>query len=282
MLAVAAVLGLVVGVVIGGLGGGGGVLTVPALVYALGQSAQDATAGSVIIVGIAAVVGALARIRGGGVDWRTGIAFGVVGVPVAYLGTVLNRHVGQPVLLLAFAALTLLAAAAMLLNGPDKRDGPADAGTDGPVGPGDGSGTVEGGTVVAARPDTRRRELIATIVEVVVCGATVGFLTGFLGVGGGFLVVPALVIVLRMPMARAIGTSLLIIVLNSISSVASRLGAMHLDWHVIGPFAIAAVIGTLVGKRIADRLSGATLARAFAILLVLVGVFVGTQSLIAL
>jgi uncharacterized membrane protein YfcA len=75
MLAVAAALGLVMGVVIGGLGGGGGVLTVPALVYVLGQSAQDATTSSIVVVGITAVVGALARVRGGGVDWRNGIAF---------------------------------------------------------------------------------------------------------------------------------------------------------------------------------------------------------------
>jgi uncharacterized membrane protein YfcA len=289
MLAVAAALGLVMGVVVGGLGGGGGVLTVPALVYALGQSAQDATTSSVIIVGITAVVGAVARIRGGGVDWRTGIAFGVVGIPAAYLGTVLNRHVSQPVLLLAFAALTIAAAAAMLLTGRSKHDtdaagsndhaGPDCPGTDTPE---DGPEVAGGGTTVAARPDTRRRALGGTIVKVVVFGAAVGFLTGFLGVGGGFLVVPALVIVLRMPMTLAIGTSLLIIVLNSISSVASRFGAMHLDWKVIVPFTVAAVIGTLIGKRGADKLSGATLARAFAVLLVLVGLFVGTQSLIAL
>ena len=116
MLALAALLGLVMGAVIGGLGGGGGVLTVPALVYLLGQSAQDATTASVVVVGITAAAGVLARARTGGVDWRTGLVFGVVGLPAAWLGTILNHRVSQPTLLLAFAGLALVAAAAMLLH----------------------------------------------------------------------------------------------------------------------------------------------------------------------
>jgi uncharacterized membrane protein YfcA len=170
----------------------------------------------------------------------------------------------------------------MLLDGRSRHSDDATGDASVPDRPRNGPGTARGGAAVATRPETRRRALVGTIAKVVVCGVAAGFLTGFLGVGGGFLVVPALVIVLRMPMSVAVGTSLLIIVLNSISSVGSRLGAMHLDWHVIAPFAVAAVIGTLIGKRVADRLSGATLARAFAVLLVLVGLFVGTQSLIAL
>ena len=269
-------LGLVVGVVVGGLGGGGGVLTVPSLVYVLGQTAHDATTSSVLIVGITAAVGAVARMRGGGVDWRTGIALGVVGIPAAYLGTLLNRHVGQPVLLLAFAALTLVVAAAMLLDARGSGS-PADPRT-ADIGPAAGSGGT--GNALATRPDVDRR--LAVVVKVVLCGAAVGFLTGFLGVGGGFVVVPALVIVLRMPMTPAIGTSLLVIVLNALSSVVSRFGSMHIDWHVVMPFTLAAVVGTLVGKRIADRLSGATLANAFAVMLAVVGIAVGVQSLVAL
>ena len=116
MLALAALLGLVMGAVIGGLGGGGGVLTVPALVYLLGQSAQDATTASVVVVGITAAAGVLARARAAGIDWRTGLVFGVVGLPAAWLGTILNHRVSQPTLLLAFAGLALVAAAAMLLH----------------------------------------------------------------------------------------------------------------------------------------------------------------------
>lgn len=260
---VAAALGIVVGVVIGGLGGGGGVLTVPALVYVLGQDAHDATTGGVLIVGVTALVGTLVRVRERGIEWRTGIAFGAVGVPAAYLGTLLNRNVDQPVLLIAFACLTVLAAAAMLWRGDSADDPPEHGGA---------------GTAVA----TRHAVVTGAAVKIVVCGAVVGFLTGFLGVGGGFLVVPVLVIALRMPMTLAIGTSLLIIALNSVSSVAARVAVAHFDWWIVVPFALAGVLGTLAGKRVADRLSGRTLGHAFAWLLVAVGLFVGVQSLLAL
>ena len=265
----AVVLGLVVGVVVGGFGGGGGVLSVPLLVYALGQSAQDATTGSVLIVGATAIAGVLARCRCGGVDQRIGLAFIAVGVPSAWLGTLLNRHASQPVLLLAFAGLTVVAAVALLLKSREGEPHPDD---DEPDGTG-GAGPVD------TRSRTSRRA--ATAAKIAVSGAVVGFLTGFLGVGGGFLVVPALVVVLRMPMTQAVGTSLLIIVGNSVASLASRFGDLHLDWGVIAPFALAAIVGTVVGKRIADRLSGAVLTRSFAVMLVAVGLFVAAESVAA-
>jgi uncharacterized membrane protein YfcA len=261
---VAAVLGLVVGCVIGGLGGGGGVLTVPALVYVLGQSAHAATTGSVLIVGVTSLVGAIARVRERGVDWRTGIGFGVVGIPAAYLGTLANRHVDQSVLLIAFALLTLFAAAAMLWRGRECPETPSEPGG--------------AGTAVAVRNQTAAG--LAT--KIVVCGVAVGFLTGFLGVGGGFLVVPALVIVLRMPMSLAIGTSLFIIVLNAVSSALARATDLHLHWEVIAPFTVAAIVASLVAKRVSSRLSGTTLTRAFAVMLSAVGLFVAVESVAAL
>lgn len=270
----ATVLGLVIGAVIGGLGGGGGVLTVPALVYLLGETAGDATTSSVVIVGVTAAVGALARIRSGGVDLRTAAGFGVVGIPAAYLGTLLGHRVAQPVLLLAFAVLTLAAAGALLLDG--RHGAPAGCGdTSVPVGPG---GAV---TTVATRTGTEVRH-IGSPAWVVACGVAIGFLTGFLGVGGGFLVVPALVIALRMPMPRAVGTSLLIIAVNSAASFVSRLEVAHPDWRVVAPFTIAAVAGALIGKRVGDRMSAATLTTCFAALLLLIGSAVGVQSVLAL
>lgn len=248
----AAGLGVLIGLCLGALGGGGGVLVVPALVYALGQSAQQATTSSIIIVGLTAVTGTLARLRGGQVDWRTGLVFGVFGLPAAYLGTMANHRVSQHVLLLAFAALTVLAATAMLVNGrrPD--------------------------TPHAAGPE---RGAAALVGQAIGCGLVIGFLTGFLGVGGGFLVVPALVIGLRMPMSRAVGTSLLIIAVNSVSALGARIGVAEFEWRVILPFTLAAVAGALAGKRISGALSGDTLTRAFAVLLALVGAAVAVQSL---
>jgi uncharacterized membrane protein YfcA len=297
-IALAVLLGLGIGAVVGGLGGGGGVLTVPVLVYLLDQSAQDATTASVVIVGITAAVGVLARAREGGVDWRTGVVFGVVGIPAAWLGTMLNHQVSQPTLMLAFAGLTLLAATAMLLHAGSSPGTPAHAEQDTTPDHDRSRGRVDddppcarasttgvGGRSVAKVADRRGNRagaVVATAVKVALGGSAVGFLTGFLGVGGGFLVVPVLVIMLRMPMTIAIGTSLLIITLNSVSSMASRIAVADFDWRIVVPFTLAGVVGTFVGKRVADRLSGRALGIAFAWLLVAVGLFVGIQSLLAL
>jgi hypothetical protein len=280
MLLEAAGLGVLIGLFLGGLGGGGGVLVVPALVYLLGQTAQNATTSSIIIVGLTAVAATIARIRSGLVDWRTGLAFGVVGIPTAYLGTLLNHHVPQRILLLAFAVLTIAAAVAMLLDNrgpatPDPGGDPSDTGA--LPDPSTSSGT---GTLLDTRSATRTRaEIVALVSKVLVCGLAVGFLTGFLGVGGGFLVVPALVIALRMPMTYAIGTSLMIVALNSVSSLVSRIGVAEFEWKVLVPFTLAAIVASVAGKRLADRLSGTVLTRSFAIMLVLVGALVGAQSL---
>jgi uncharacterized membrane protein YfcA len=245
--------GLVVGMVIGALGGGGGVLTIPVLVYLLGQTAHDATTSSVIIVGITAAVGAVTRMRAGLVRWRTGLAFAAVGVPAAFAGTLVNQRASEQVLLLTFAALTIVAAVALLVNTPAPE--PADG----------------------ARPTPRRR---LTAVKVIGCGSAVGFLTGFLGVGGGFLVVPALVVVMGIPMRWAIGTSLLVIAVNAIAAMVARTGGPAPDWPLLAPFTAAAVAGTVLGKRISDRLTGVTLTRAFAVMLILVGGAVAVEVLV--
>lgn len=246
-----ALLGVVVGLVVGGFGGGGGVLAVPALVLVLGLPAHDATTGSVLVVGITAVVGVLTHRHD--VAWRTGLAFGAAGVPAAVLGSLLSRGTPEPVLLGAFAVLTVVAAVAMLVDPPEEH-------------------RTGGGTAVAVR--TRRG------VRVVVAGTAVGFLTGFLGVGGGFLAVPALVLALRLPMRTAVGTSLLVIVVNAVAATGVRLGDLHPDWTVLGPFTVAAVVGTLAGGRLAARLSGPVLARVFAVLLLGVGVATGVHAVV--
>ena len=123
-------------------------------------------------------------------------------------------------------------------------------------------------------------ELSVNIFIILGMGAAVGFLSGMFGVGGGFLVLPVLVIALRMPVTAAIGTSLLIMVLNAAAAMASRSGDLAVDWAVVVPFTLASVVGTLLGRRVADRLSGTALTRIFAVLLLLVGIFVGAESLL--
>ena len=262
----ATALGLVIGLVLGALGGGGGVLTVPVLVYVLAETPQNATTGSLIIVGVAAGIGALARRGTRTVAWRTGLTFGVIGIPAAYLGTAVNQRLDPAILLLAFALLILAVAVTML------------AGTRGPTGKDAAPDPASGGATVTAV----RAGQVVDIAKVVVLALAVGFLTGLLGVGGGFLIVPALVIALRMPMPTAIGTSLLVITVNSAASLLARAATVHVDWSVVGPFTLAAVLATVIGKRVADRLSGRALTRAFAFLLIAVAAFVAFQSVQAL
>ncbi|MGQ0774770.1 MAG: sulfite exporter TauE/SafE family protein [Pseudonocardiales bacterium] len=264
MIILAAVgLGLLIGMVLGGLGGAGAILTVPALVYLLGQSAQDATTSSLVIVGLTAIVGAADHARSGHVHWRIGIAFGVAGIAAAFAGTALNRRVDEPVLLLGFSAVMILAAGGMLscarpaiksaLHGEQGR-----------------------------RAQGRRRGRTVLVVKVVLTGLAVGFLTGFFGVGGGFVIVPALVLALGLAMPAAVGTSLVIIVINSAASLAARAGQAHFDWALIVPFTIAAMAGSLAGKTIADRLPNAALNRAFAVLLFVVAAYIATTSALTL
>lgn len=118
--------------------------------------------------------------------------------------------------------------------------------------------------------------------RVVVAGLGIGFLTGFLGVGGGFVVVPVLVVLLHIPMPTAVGTSLLVISLNSAVALAARAGHDSFQWQVIAPFALAAVVGSLAGKRVADRLSAGALTFSFAVLLVVVAVYVAGRAALAL
>lgn len=272
-LAAAAALGLVLGAVLGGLGGGGAILAVPALVYLMGQTAQEATTSSLVIVGLTAVVGSLSYLAAGRLRWRVGLAFGAAGLPAAWGGSLLNHRLDSDVLLLGFAALMVVAAIAMIADrgGGDVEDPDVDSA------PSHDAGPVAGGsgTSTALWERTSQR---AAMIPVVAAGLGVGFLTGLFGVGGGFVIVPALVLVVRLPMAQVVGTSLLIVALNSASSLISRATTAHFDWEVIVPFTVAAMVATFVGKRFADRLPARRLKLSFAALMVLVAGYTGWQS----
>ncbi len=304
----AAVLGLGIGAVLGALGGGGAILAVPILVYVLGQNAQQATTSSLVIVGITAAIGAIGHTGSGDVRWRVGVAFGAAGFLAAYAGTQASRHVDPQLLLLSFAGVMVLAATAMLTRRADCHPAAspanADSSLDRPLSdPGRPATPAERPdrnarthldtddpaaratatrTRAPATTQTRTGPRTATVAKVISAGLVVGFLTGFLGVGGGFVIVPALVLALAFPMNAAVGTSLLIIAINSAASLAARSGHLLLDWAVIVPFTLAAVAGTFGGQRLARRVSGATLTRAFAVLLLLVAAFVGVQSAMTL
>lgn len=249
MLVVTIVAGAVIGLSMGALGGGGSILAVPVLVYALLLDPREATTASLVIVGVTAIVAAVSHARAGRVDWRAALVVGALGVPASVGGTLLNRAVDPQVLLLAFAGLMLVAAVAMYRRSRAASPAPARTGA--------------GGNHLA---------------RVVGVALVVGFLTGFLGVGGGFLIVPALVLALGFGMPTAVGTSLVVISLTSLAAFVERIGHGGIPWAVVLPFAAAAVAASLLGKRLSERVSGATLTRAFAVMLVLVAGFVGIRA----
>lgn len=260
-------LGLLIGLAMGALGGGGSILTVPVLVFLLGLSAQEATTASLVIVGVAAATASLSHGRAQHTRWGVGTLLALLGVPASVLGTVLNRQVDPNVLLLCFALVMLLAAIGMLVRARAVARGR----TSGPHAPSAADVAPGGG-----------RSRTGSAVRMAAAGLGIGFLTGFLGVGGGFVVVPVLVVLLGIPMPTAVGTSLLVIGLNSAVALVARAGHGSFAWEVITPFTIAAVAGSLTGKRVADRLSAGTLTLSFAGLLVAVAVYVAIRAVLAL
>ena len=266
-------LGFLIGLSLGALGGGGSILAVPALVYGAGQDPKAATATSLLLVGVASIVGMQSHRRAGRVRMSTGVIFGVVGIGGSALGTALNRRIDPDLLLVGFAGLVLVAAYRMLTAcptctkvGEERELEEAEAA----AGSGRGTATL---TVRGTEVDVR------TIVLVALAGTGVGFLTGLFGVGGGFVIVPALALVLKLPMPEAIGTSLLVITINSAVALSMRLGsAATVEWDVGIPFVVPAILGVVAGGRLADRLDPERSLKYFAALLVAVALYTGTQA----
>lgn len=234
-LVLALVAGTFIGLALGALGGGGSVLAVPALIYLLDFSPAAAVTAGLIIVTATSAGALYAHARDGNVAWRTGLLFAAAGVVPAFLAGALAGRLPEVALTTAFAAVAALAALRMLRPsnaGPPERPRPAKA---------------------------------------VGAGAGLGAVTGFLGVGGGFLAVPALVSVLGLRMKQAVGTSLLVITVNSLAALTARSGTGgDLRWEVIAPFAGAAILGAWDGKRLATKITGVTLQKAFAFALLAV------------
>jgi hypothetical protein len=264
-------LGFLIGVSLGALGAGGSILAVPALVYAAGQGPRAATATSLLLVGTAALVGMGAHLRAGRVRVRTGVMFGMAGLGGSFAGSLLNREIHPDVLLLGFSGLIFVAAWRMVVGCPTCTKTGEEAALVGPAAPA-GAHTVA----------VRTRFGVATAAKVVAAGTAVGFLTGLFGVGGGFVIVPALTLVLGLAMPEAIGTSLLVIAINSAAALAMRVAATGIEWHVAIPFTAAAIAGVLAGKASADRLDPRQSLRWFAGMLVLIGCYTAADAVAAL
>jgi uncharacterized membrane protein YfcA len=254
--------GVAVGVVLGALGGGGAVLTVPVLVYGLGMPAHTATTASLVVVGTAALVSAVPHARDGRVRWGQGLVFGLLGTLGTAVGSWLSRDLDPDLLLLGFAGLLLVIAVLMWRR----------AGADEPPVAGPTTSGLDGPGVPADRPRARPGLVVATATGV-------GLLTGVFGVGGGFAIVPALVMALGFPMGAAVGTSLVVIAVNSATALTGRLATgVQLDWPVVLAFTALAVAGGLLGSRVTGRVRPSTLQRAFAALLVAVATYMAVRS----
>jgi uncharacterized membrane protein YfcA len=248
MVLIAFLLALLIGVSLGLLGGGGSILTVPILRYVLGMEGHAAIATSLLVVGTTSLAALIAHARKGRVQWRTGLIFGGAGMLGAFLAGRVAHRVPAALLLAAFSVMMLATALAMLRRERRPRNEGPSAG--------------------------RRRETPLPVPKILVEGLAVGAVTGFVGAGGGFLVVPALVLLGRLPMATAISTSLLVIALKSYAGFAGYVGHTSIDWPLALGVSTFSVIGSFGGVRLAARLSAQTLRQAFGWFVVAMAFFI--------
>lgn len=250
----ALLLGALIGVLLGLLGGGGSILAVPALLYGVGMPLAAAVPTSLLVVGASSATGVLPRLRTGQVQWRIATVFGLAGAVTAFAGAAVNRLLPPWLVLTGFAVLMVVAAFRMLREEPETG----------------GDCALPGGGV----------NWRGCLPKAIGAGAAVGFLTGLFGVGGGFLIVPALTLLLGLPMTAAVGTSLVIIVVNSAAGSAAYLGSVEIDYAITGAFAGSAIAGSLVAGRFARHLPAARLRRWFAYLVFAVAALVLVQLVV--
>ncbi len=253
---IAAALGaLAIGLALGFLGSGGSILAVPVLIYLLHQEEKVAIAGSLAVVGAVAAAGAVDAARRGTVAWRAVTLFGGAGFVGSAVGALLGARSSGATQLTLFGLVLLAAAAAMAFRRqPQLLD--------------------------AVAPQTHSRSAGMMLLD----GLLVGTLTGYVGVGGGFLIVPALTLLGGLPMFLATGTSLVVIAANAGSGFVWNLAlhpdiAARLDWPVLGGIALVGMIGSLAGRRLARRFDDRALRRAFAAALVLLAAYVLRDAL---
>lgn len=246
MLLLALALSFVVGGSLGMLGGGGSILTMPIVLYVLGMETHTAITTSLIVVGATSAAALVAHARGGRVRWRTGLLFGATSMASAFVAGKLSAWVPGAVLLVGFGALMLITGLAMMR--PRREVAAADA------------------------PGGR------SWIRLVAQGLGVGAITGFVGAGGGFVVVPALAILGGLSMREAVGTSLLVIAMNSAAAVAGHLGEVEIPVALAASLTAVAIVGSVAGGSLAGRIRQDVLRRAFAWFVIVMAVFLLSQE----
>jgi uncharacterized membrane protein YfcA len=236
------VYGAAIGAALGLTGSGGSILTVPALVYLVGLDVHAAIGTSLAVVGGIATEGFIEQRER--VQWKAGLLLGACGIAGNIPGSLLSAYVSGPILLLLFSGIMIVASIAMLRS----------RGTDAP------------------------RDTTAPLAVVVAAGIGLGFLTGFLGVGGGFLIVPTMVFAFASAMQSAIATSLLVIAFNSFVALATRFATASVDWSVVAAFLVGGIAGSTAASMLVHRLDQRRLKRIFAVFILLVGLFTAASA----
>lgn len=244
------VLAVLMGIALGVLGGGGSILAVPILVYAVGFDTKEAIAASLAVVGLTSLFGAIEHWRGGCLQYRAALIFGPITAVGAYLGAHLAGFLSGNVQLSMFAVVMVLAAIFMFMNG------------------------VSDDATEHVSKDSVWRLLVRFSLP----GMAVGLLTGVVGVGGGFLIVPALVLLAGMPMRQAVGTSLPVIAMNSLAGFAGYIGEVEIPWDFLSLFTALAVLGSFTGAYLARIIPQHALKKSFAVFLVVMAAFILYES----
>ncbi len=279
LIAVAA--GALIGLSLGALGGGGSILAVPVLVYALGQGPAQATTGSLVVVGVTALIGAVTAYRAGNVLLARGVTFGLVAIGGAAVGATASSLVSEPALLAAFAALMLVVGGVMAARQVRAHRAAGDPGSDPHDEVGHTTRHALDDPIITFSPTFACR--CPRALKVLITATVVGLLTGFLGVGGGFLVVPALLLALALPLEYAAGTSLVVITLTSLAALAVRVGVGPApDWGLVLVLTAVSAIGGVLGATLADRIDTNRLSTAFTVLVLGVAVYTAARALPAL
>lgn len=242
--------GLIIGLLLGMLGGGGAILAIPLLIYGFSFSATQATAASLTIVGIGALIGLSTQYAAGNVRLIAGISFGLLGIVGSFAGNKLSSNLNEALLLSSFAVLVLVVAITMILKVKNVKT-PAQEGN-------------------SHQPKA---------VSVLLTATGVGFLTGFFGVGGGFAIVPALIFAMGFSMRTAAGTSLVVIAINSAVALAFKYSDLAtVDWAIVTPIIGATIVGAFSGVLLAKKIKATSLQLGFAGFLIFISLYMAIQN----
>ncbi len=243
-------LALLIGISLGLLGGGGAILAVPVLTYITGLEPVQAIPTSLLIVGVTSAVSLTMHALKRRVQWRTGIIFGIAAMAGAFVGGRLGSAVPSPILMFSFAIVMIAAAVAMIRGRRESSDGEESA--------------------------------RLPMVKIIITGAVVGLVSGFVGAGGGFLIVPALALLARLPMRLAVATSLLVITMQSASGLAGYALSTPLDWGLGLAITALAVVGSFLGFWLSTRIPDGDLRRGFGVFVLFIATIVVVEETLQL